>query len=848
MPLVNSSIPNLVNGVSQQPFPLRLATQGEVQENAYSSPVEGLRKRPPTRYEFMVGDAEFASTKILSHLINRDTSERYQMLVSSTGIKVFDLLTKESIPVSYDTEEARGYLECDSPATQLRAMTVADHTFILNKTITAASLEDLVTTQRPEGLIWVKQGSYGSTYTITLDSTTVTFKTAGRSATTEEWSAGWRYENDDQTQATMPSSYTATPPKELPRVMTASLVATEYIAEKLRLLLANNPTLRTKFQFSRVGSLIRIRTFGTTTGSVTTYPDFSLSSEDSLGDSILKAFKDRAQYFTDLPQRCFNGFRIKVMGDGATEFDDYYVKYEGTYTGGVWTETLASDQPYKLDPDTLPHALVRQEDGTFLFKALDWEPRNVGDEDSNPLPSFIGKRIQDIFFFRNRFGMAAQENVVMSRAGDFYNFFRASATQVLDSDPIDIAVSHVKVSDINHVIPYNETLLLFAQGVQFQLNDTDLLTPKTVAFSQVTDFDCSPRCRPAGLGSYLYFVQDRGSYSAVREYLVDRDSSANVAQDITSHVPRYIPGDIETLTVSSQENVILALSSKENNVIYVHKLYWDGDQKLQSSWSKWIFDEGVNVLATEFVNSKVWITTLRSGVVHMETMDLQPDATDDEFAYQVYLDHRVDEGDTYLTSTPDRQYQTRIKLPFPVIPGSLLIAKSGNSESSEYTAGRALFRGYVKGELVEWVQDPDDPHTIMVEFPIQRFFFGAPYKMLYRLSPLVLRKNDGDGPKAVVDGRLQIRKIALQYAESGYFRVEVTPQARDTYTYKMTSKTAGIITTRVGQQSVNTGTIRIPIMAQNDKVTVDLINDSHLPSAFLSADWEAIYVSLSRRI
>ena len=47
MPLISSSIPNLINGVSQQPPALRLASQAEQVINCMPSPVEGLKKRPP---------------------------------------------------------------------------------------------------------------------------------------------------------------------------------------------------------------------------------------------------------------------------------------------------------------------------------------------------------------------------------------------------------------------------------------------------------------------------------------------------------------------------------------------------------------------------------------------------------------------------------------------------------------------------------------------------------------------------------------------------------------------------------------------------------------------------------
>ena len=50
MALVSKSIPNLINGVSQQPPTLRLESQGEEQENGLSDVVDGLKKRPPTEF------------------------------------------------------------------------------------------------------------------------------------------------------------------------------------------------------------------------------------------------------------------------------------------------------------------------------------------------------------------------------------------------------------------------------------------------------------------------------------------------------------------------------------------------------------------------------------------------------------------------------------------------------------------------------------------------------------------------------------------------------------------------------------------------------------------------------
>ena len=104
----------------------------------------------------------------------------------------------------------------------------------------------------------------------------------------------------------------------------------------------------------------------------------------------------------------------------------------------------------------MPVLLIRTADSNFRLTELDgsnytiagqqysvpqWDDALVGDDITNPEPSFVGKEINKMLFFRNRFTILADENIVMSRPGDFTNFFGKSAIQLVASDPIDIAAS-----------------------------------------------------------------------------------------------------------------------------------------------------------------------------------------------------------------------------------------------------------------------------------------------------------------------------------------------------------------------------------------------------------------------
>lgn len=818
MSLVTSSIPNLINGVSQQPYALRLSSQCEEQINAHSSVVEGLRKRPPTKFKFSFPASTNDEKRILIHQINRDTSERYQVIFTNNNIRVFDLLGEREVAVRFP--DGRAYLNVAEPATELRALTVADYTFVLNRNMVARSLPDKVAKYRPEAMIWVRQGAYGSRYRITINGTTVGFKTPDEAKGSKS-----RYEDGSSTL----TGYMAEPPRERPDTLTNQYAATEYIAEKLYDLLRLNPTLGPAFEFVLQGSVIRIRS-KIKNGA---YPDFTLNCTDSQGDTVLKGYKDICQNFTDLPAKAFNGFRVKVAGDGSTEFDDYYVRYEGSATGGVWIEDMASDQIYKLDPATMPHALIRKEDGTFSFERLDWEPRKVGDDISNPLPSFVDKKLRDIFFYRNRLGVIAQENVIMSRNGDFYNFFRSSATQVLDTDPIDVAVSHVKVSDLNHAIPYNETLVLFAQGVQFQIAKAELLTPKTIAVNQTTEFDCSAAVKPVGVGPYLYFPYDRGGYGAVREYLVDPENAADDANEVTAHVPKYLKGNINFLAASPTEDMLVALTDANPSVAFVYKFFWSGDNKLQAAWSKWDFGSACNVLSAHFIGSVLWLSILRGNTITIESMDLSPNTVDADMGFMVHLDRRFGHEDELPTYNPMTNV-THITLPYPFQEGMQVVARNGNE-------------GWRVGEVVPYTLTGEN--RLQIVGRLEYFFVGVPYTMRYRFSTITMKTADESGAqKAVIDGRLQLRKMTLSYSDSGFFRVQVTPYRRDTFTYEFTAKTVGLATTRFGKTRIESGKFNFPIQSKNDQVTIEITNETYLPTSLLGAEWEAIYTSRARRV
>ena len=83
MPLINTSVSNLIQGVSQQPDAVRFQGQCEEQENALASVVDGLQKRPSCEHiKTLLADAALEENALV-HFIVRDDAERYVVIIKN---------------------------------------------------------------------------------------------------------------------------------------------------------------------------------------------------------------------------------------------------------------------------------------------------------------------------------------------------------------------------------------------------------------------------------------------------------------------------------------------------------------------------------------------------------------------------------------------------------------------------------------------------------------------------------------------------------------------------------------------------------------------------------------------
>lgn len=780
MPLVNQTIKNLKGGISQQPDILRYPDQGERQINAFSSEVQGLQKRPPSVFIKRLRDS-MGATRPLVKMVNRDEFERYYLMFYPGGaIEVYDLKGNQ-LTVNVEGA-ATAYAASSNPRDDIRVVTVADYTFVVNKRVTVKEgIEKERPSYRKDGqcLINIKSGQYGRKYTVTVNDKTVTHTTPDGSQPAH-----------------------------------SAAIDTQVIAKGLTTLLAAQLTGWTVTEGPNYVHCVA--PLGTAVTKVKT--------EDGFNGNAMAGMIFDAQRFNMLPAQAPEGYTLRVSGDPGSGADDYYVKYDPDAL--LWRETLEPGQLLGMDSSTMPHVLVREANGTFTFRAAKWEGRAAGDDDSNPMPSFMDIGISDVFFFRNRLGLIAGENIILSRSGEFFSFFPKSVVASPDTDPVDVAVSHNRVSRLNHAVPFAEELLLWSDQTQFVLRSDGVLSPRSVRVDQSTEFESAIAARPVPAGRSVYFAAPRASFTSIRRYYSVQDVSAvKNAEDMSGHVPSYIPNGVYFLGSSTTENVVTVLTHGAENKMFLYKYLYIDEQLVQQSWGHWEFPTGHRILACEFVGAVMYLLRDTPDGLFLESIEFTQNTKDlpDE-PFRVYADRKRTVLPEELAYDPDTD-TTTISLTdlygIRTKPAGdwWLIREDGRSYREEaYELGGEWVISVGKGDQTK-----------------RKFTLGQIYSFIYEFSKFLIKIEDQNGTRTEDVGRLQIRRAWVNYDESGPFTVTVCGR----YTYVMSGKRLGEY--RLGMPALDAGQFQYPVMQNAQDCRVVVSSDEPTPLALIGAGWNGVY-------
>jgi hypothetical protein len=430
-------------------------------------------------------------------------------------------------------------------------------------------------------------------------------------------------------------------------------------------------------------------------------------------------------------------------------------------------------------------------------------------------------------FHRNRLGFLADENLILSQAGSYFNFWATTARAVVDSDPIDVSASTNKVTILRHAVSFNKQLLLFSDKMQFVFgSEGTTLKPGSAKLDPATQFETSATCRPVSLGTNVYFPVPRGQFTGIREYYVDTNTISNDAADVTAHVPSFVPGGVFRMCTAPTEDMVFALTANDRSKAYVYNTYWDGEKKAQSAWHYWQFDLNEKLVAIDTFGSTLALVIARPDGLYLDMMELE-ERPYTPAPYTVCLDRWIGHnGGTYSAANN----ATTWTLPFADAAGQfvmIVLDKQGQIGQGILCSRPAANMVSVKGDY--------SGRTVVI---------GKKYLSRVRLSEIFNRDAKDD---SIIAGRLQLRDIDVAFSRTGYFRVQITPTQRDLQVFQFPNRPLGLSGFRIGQQLVTDGKTRFSVMSKSDQVLIELVNDSHLPSIFQALEWTGVFTMQARR-
>jgi len=312
--------------------------------------------------------------------------------------------------------------------------------------------------------------------------------------------------------------------------------------------------------------------------------------------------------------------------------------------------------------------------------------------------------------------------------------------------------------------------------------------------------------KPAAAGKYVYFSSKRGAWSSMWDYFVDTDTDVNDANEITSHVPEYLSGEITKIEASSNEDMLLVQCSNDPTALYLYRYYWSGREKLQASWSRWVFDG--DVISMSFNRADIYILIKRGTNLFLERINLSVDEATNytSGSFSIHLDRRVMLETAGLTS-------------IPYTDAAVIYIDQ---------TGKVITLGEVAAKLAN----------------SEKVFAGVPFTFKYQFSEPVLKQEN----KAITTGQLHLRNYAVVYNKTGFFKVVLRPLKRQVYTRTFTGRVVGSGANILNVAAIESGTYRFGVMGHASETSVTIESDSHLPCIFQSAEWEGFFNLRSRRM
>lgn len=742
-----------LKGVSQQNPRDRVDGQCESQVNLIADPVRSLTVRPPVEY---VTSLRNVDTAIQDHLF-------------SYANNVYILSLKAGFASLYNITKNKSYtLQGSVPAYVVADMTIAstaDTILMLNKDVVVELEDTLSSAQNKQFVISCRGGMTNTTYGIKI--------------------------NIDSKEFT--KTY---------KVDSAANATADNVTTKLFEAFNGDADFKNYFNITQKYDCIL---FDLKDKAKT----YSVSTTDGYGGRYLVAAINTVKEADYLPRYATDGYTLKVEQLPEKSVNSYYMKYfisgdTKTFgTLGAWVETTALGIKNNFKKSTMPHELSIDNDAeTFTIKEAAWYPRRVGDEKTNPTPSFVGKPIGAMDIVQGRVALASQ-SFFLTRSKEPLDCYRNSATVLVDSDPIDIENTVSVGNRIDAIVQYSRLVALYAQDVQFLTDASEALNPVNTSMPISSNFSYDG-VTPVTTGISVIHSYQKGGYSALMEIFPRTDNIETPFSTITEQVERYIKGRTTKMVSNLAFNIIFVMTDDNKRTVYVYKYLYSNNEKLLSAWSEYRFMFDIDNLFS--YQDKLYLVYSASGKTYLGQMPLDY-PIEEGLDFTVLLDNKVSVQITNGEGT----------LPFtPTLEDYRCVLISLARDTGDVYSGLPYDIERFEGNKVI-LKDKDVSGKAII---------GVPISWEYMPTRPYVRDPNGDIDDT---GKLNIVKYEATLQNTGSFNVGIVDLLGNVQSYEVSANRANNSLVLLDKINLINDTIPLPFNRESSRYSLKLFGNSYAP-------------------
>ena len=532
----------------------------------------------------------------------------------------------------------------------------------------------------------------------------------------------------------------------------------------------------------------------------------------------------------DLPKQCKHGMVIRVANSQSDD-DDYFLKFFGNNSKdgeGVWEECAQPGVEIEFDNTTMPLQLVRTNSTTFTLSEVTWEQAQVGNthptEGTNPRPSFVGMQINKMIFFRNRLVMLSDENIIMSRPGNFFNFWAKTATTFSNIDPIDISCSSEYPAIVYDAIQVNAGLLVFTKNQQFMLTtDSDVLNPSTAKLNAVSSYNFNYKTNPISLGTTVGFLDNANKYSSFFEMSrILREGEPQVVEQ-SAVVSKLFAKELKLIS-NSRENNVIFFSEEGNTKLYGYRYFDSGNERVLQAWFSWTLTGDIQYHC--MLDDSLYVVVRNNAKDQLLKFSIKIDDNGHFVTfgstYPIHLDHSMEtSGWTYANGK-----STQAK-PVGLESSNQLAAFDNSGATNLGRYGKITINNSGQMEL-----DGD--------WQGETFVIGYLYDMQIELPTIYYTYQSGENWRADTRSDLIVHRVKFSFGNVGFYKITLDREGKDQYVEEREVSAANILSAN-NLTFLSKDFETMPAYERNKNLKITVSSEHPSPATLLSYQWEGDY-------